>query len=47
MGRLSGKIAIVTGTASGQGAAEARLFASKGAKVVATDIQTELLEEVV
>ncbi|WML39675.1 glucose 1-dehydrogenase [Neobacillus sp. OS1-2] len=47
MGRLSGKVAIVTGAASGQGAAEARLFASEGAKVVATDIQTELLEKVV
>jgi 3alpha(or 20beta)-hydroxysteroid dehydrogenase len=35
---LSGKVAIVTGAASGQGAAEARLLAAAGAKVVLTDI---------
>jgi 3alpha(or 20beta)-hydroxysteroid dehydrogenase len=35
---LQGKVAIVTGAASGQGAAEARLLASEGAKVVLTDI---------
>lgn len=45
--RLAGKVAIITGAASGQGAAEARLFAKEGAKVVATDLQTELLEKVV
>ena len=38
MGRLSGKVAIVTGGARGQGAAEARLFASEGATVVVTDV---------
>lgn len=47
MGRLDGKVAIVTGAASGQGAAEARLFAREGAKVVATDLQEELLAQVV
>ncbi len=38
MGRLEGKVAIITGAASGQGAAEARLFAAQGARVVLTDI---------
>jgi 3alpha(or 20beta)-hydroxysteroid dehydrogenase len=35
---LSGKVAIITGGGRGQGAAEARLFASLGAQVVITDI---------
>jgi 3alpha(or 20beta)-hydroxysteroid dehydrogenase len=35
---LHGKVAIVTGAASGQGAAEARMLASEGAQVVLTDI---------
>jgi 3alpha(or 20beta)-hydroxysteroid dehydrogenase len=38
MGSLQGKVAIITGAASGQGAAEARLFASEGASVVVTDV---------
>ncbi|MFV8262590.1 glucose 1-dehydrogenase [Mycolicibacterium peregrinum] len=38
---LTGKIAIVTGAARGQGEAEARLFAALGAKVVLTDVLVE------
>ena len=35
---FAGKVAIVTGAASGQGAAEARLLVAKGAAVVITDV---------
>lgn len=45
--RLPGKVAIITGAANGMGAAEARLFAKEGAKVVATDLNEEKLNEVV
>jgi len=38
MGRLDGKVSIITGAARGQGAATARLFVSEGSKVVMTDL---------
>lgn len=38
MGRVEGKVAIVTGAASGMGRADARLLAAEGAKVVVTDL---------
>ncbi|MBS1584334.1 MAG: glucose 1-dehydrogenase [Bacteroidetes bacterium] len=44
MKRLMNKVAIVTGAAGGMGAAEAKLFAEEGAKVMATDVQEEKLK---
>ncbi len=42
MGRLVDKVAVITGAARGQGAAEARRFAAEGATVVLTDVRDEL-----
>ena len=38
MSSLEGKVALITGAARGQGAAEARLFAQRGAKVMLCDL---------
>ncbi|MET9829645.1 SDR family NAD(P)-dependent oxidoreductase [Streptomyces sp. NPDC006385] len=38
MGKLDGRVVLVTGAARGQGEQEARLFAAQGAKVVVADV---------
>ncbi|HEX4894628.1 MAG TPA: SDR family oxidoreductase [Hyphomicrobiaceae bacterium] len=46
MGRLDGKVAIITGAARGIGAAAARLFAAEGASLMLADVLTDHLERV-
>jgi len=41
MGRLDGRVVLVTGAARGQGEQEARLFAAEGAEVVVADVLDE------
>jgi NAD(P)-dependent dehydrogenase (short-subunit alcohol dehydrogenase family) len=41
MGSLDGKVAVVTGAASGIGAATARLLSGQGASVVAVDVDED------
>ena len=41
MGRLDGKVCVITGGARGQGAAEARLFVAQGGSVWITDVLDE------
>jgi NAD(P)-dependent dehydrogenase (short-subunit alcohol dehydrogenase family) len=41
MGRLDGKVALISGGARGQGAAEARLFVREGASVVFGDVRDD------
>lgn len=47
MNRLDGKIALITGAASGIGRAQALLFAREGAAVVAADLNGDGVEQVV
>jgi NAD(P)-dependent dehydrogenase (short-subunit alcohol dehydrogenase family) len=43
--RLKGKVAIITGAASGIGRATAELFAAEGARVMCADIQADAVQE--
>lgn len=44
MGRLQGKVAIITGAAMGMGEADARLFSKEGAKVVLADVNWDAVQ---
>lgn len=47
MAKLDGKAAVVTGAASGMGKAIAALYAKEGAKVVASDLNLEGVQQTV
>lgn len=47
MGRLEGKVALITGAAGGQGRAAALRFTQEGARVVGCDLQVDGLHETV
>lgn len=46
VGKLEGKVALISGAARGQGEAEARLFASEGARLVLGDVLRDQVESV-
>jgi NAD(P)-dependent dehydrogenase (short-subunit alcohol dehydrogenase family) len=46
VGRLEGKVAVITGGASGMGMVASRMFAAEGAKVVLTDVADDAGEAV-
>ncbi|MCT7353239.1 SDR family oxidoreductase [Streptomyces sp. 15-116A] len=46
MGKLDGRVVIITGAARGQGEQEARLFAEEGARVLVADVRDERGEAV-
>ena len=45
MSRVAGKVIVVTGAGQGQGAAEARLLAAEGARVIGCDLKPEPAED--
>jgi 3alpha(or 20beta)-hydroxysteroid dehydrogenase len=46
MGKLDGRVVLITGAARGQGAEEARVFAAEGARIVIGDVLDDLGETV-
>jgi len=44
-GRLQGKVAVLTAAGAGIGRATAQAFAAEGARVIATDLNTDLLRD--